>query len=595
MNKYLFLFTITPVQSFVEQARKTQDLYAGSFLLSHLCRTAGERFEKDYSGEIIFPKIRNESIPNRFIGIVNGEHSNLKNIGESLESAVRDEVVNIANDVVKQFGISKPNRFDFQIGNYFTINWLFLPFDENDYKQQYEEIESLMGAIKTVRVFKQFSDSEKGRKCSICGERNVKFYRLTEREKNISDVKSKKLFSNDVNIVKFKDYEPITLKYLQAGEGLCALCFTKRCLEKSKLSGYIAKFPSTAKIALFEVFKTLKEKDESLGNLINAGDYEPQGIFALKNNKSLEEMPDTDRKNTEALHKALKDNKIGYSPYYAVMLFDGDSMGQWLSGSKIKDGGLKNFHETLTKKLGEFAETVRKTIKEPTGVTVYAGGEDFLGFFNLNGLLDNIKLLREKFDEIVNQPLKNANFYKNELDNMTFSAGVVIAHFKTPLSEVLNWTRKVEHEAKDIDDNKDAFAMAVLKHSGEIDKAVFKWKCEGIFVADIIADIANQINTDTLSNTFIKRLNQEMLKLMDKEGIYSDDQIIKTELKRLLTRSCMRLKNESKEKFEKRRKETVQTLCGQLHNILADSKSTNNFLSLLNITDFIARQVKGEV
>ncbi len=603
MSKYLFLFTIGPVQGFVEQARKTQDLHAGSFLLSYLCKTAGVKLKSEHSAEIIFPNFDNQSNPNRFLAAVEAdEESGLKTIGEALQEAVKDEFKKIADNIINALKITtkpntKPNGFDEQIESYFTVNWLCLPFDEKNYAQQYEEIESLKGAIKTVRLFKQFPDSEKGRKCSICGERNVKFYRLAEREKNISDsdVKRKKLFSNDVHIVKFKAYDPITLKYLQSGEGLCAVCFTKRCLEKSALSGYTAKFPSTAKIALFEAFKTLKEKDGGLAGLISSDDYEPQGIFALKNNKSLEEMSKTDRENTEALHKALKDNKIGCSPYYAVMLFDGDSMGQWLSGSKIKDGMLKEFHKSLTKKLGKFAEEVRKTVKEPKGVTVYAGGEDFLGFFNLNCLLDSIKLLREKFDEIVNKPLKDADFYKNKSDDMTFSAGVVIAHFKTPLSEVLNWARKVEHEAKDIDDNKNAFAISVLKHSGEIDKAVFKWKCNGIFVTDTIANIANQINKDMLSNTFIKRLNQEMLKLMDKEGKYTDNPIIDAELKRLLTRSCMRLKNESKEDFEKRRKETVKELCGQLHNILVNSKSSGNFLSLLNITDFIARQVKGDV
>lgn len=36
MSQFLFLFTIGPVRSFIARARKTQDLYAGSFLLSHL-------------------------------------------------------------------------------------------------------------------------------------------------------------------------------------------------------------------------------------------------------------------------------------------------------------------------------------------------------------------------------------------------------------------------------------------------------------------------------------------------------------------------------------------------------------------------------
>ncbi|NTW88345.1 MAG: hypothetical protein HGB26_04300 [Desulfobulbaceae bacterium] len=32
-QQYLFLFTIGPVQSFIAQARKTRDLYAGSAIL----------------------------------------------------------------------------------------------------------------------------------------------------------------------------------------------------------------------------------------------------------------------------------------------------------------------------------------------------------------------------------------------------------------------------------------------------------------------------------------------------------------------------------------------------------------------------------
>ena len=602
MNKHLFLFTITPVQSFVEQSRKTQDLYAGSFLLSYLCKTAGKKLDSANSAKIIFPNFDNQSNPNRFLAVVEAdENAELKTIGEALQEAVEDEFKKIAKSVIDNLKVDKPNGVDEQIESYFTVNWLFLPFDEKDYKQRYAEIESLMGAIKTVRVFKQFSDSEKGRKCSICGERNVKFYRLTEKEKNANYVKRKKLFSNHVHIVEFEDYEPIILKYLQSGEGLCAVCFTKRCLEKSGLSDYNPNFPSTAKIALFGAFDKLKKKDNSIGNQIDSDNYEPQGIFALKNNKRLEDiddfksLPKKKVENTQKLYDALKDNDIHYSPYYAVMLFDGDNMGEWLSGDRIKKDRLKEFYEKLTRKLGEFADSVRNIIKDPMGVTVYAGGEDFLGFFNLNHLLGGMKMLRKKFDEKVNQPLKSEGFFLFDSSNMTFSAGVVIAHIKTPLSEVLNWARKMEKMAKEIDDNKDAFAIAVLKHSGEIEKTAFRWRYNGQFVTDIVSTIVSGIKSDTLSNTFIKKLNQEMLRLTDKDGKYTENHIITTELKRLLSRSCMKTKDESKGDFEKRKEEMVSKLTEWLSVILTESKNMDNFLSFLNITDFNARQIKGEV
>jgi CRISPR-associated protein Cmr2 len=49
----LLLFTIGPVQSFISQARKTQDLYAGSKLLSVLI---GEAIKFVGEDNMIFPK-----------------------------------------------------------------------------------------------------------------------------------------------------------------------------------------------------------------------------------------------------------------------------------------------------------------------------------------------------------------------------------------------------------------------------------------------------------------------------------------------------------------------------------------------------------
>lgn len=591
MSQYLFLFTITPVQGFVAQARKTQDLYAGSFMLSHLCSVAANKARKDWNAEIIFPDIQNSSVPNRFVAIFTAEENKLHEIGNDIQQAVEDEIKRIAYTIITTLKISKPPGFDDQINSYFTINWLFVPYEEANYEDCYRELESLMGAIKTVRSFKQYPDSERGRKCSICGERNVKFYRMTKEEKEESKLKALKLFSKDVYIIGNSDYKTLPPRYLQAGEGLCALCFTKRALDSSDIPGYEALFPSTARIALFEAFKQLKDKQPDLEKIINSNKYEPQAIFALKNNKSLDEfqeLSENEKKNTEELYKALEKYNITYSPYYGVMLFDGDSMGEWLSGNKIKKGQLKQFHNALTKRLGEFATSVRETIKEPLGVTVYAGGEDFLGFFNLNYLFEGMKLLRKKFDEMVNKPLKD--FYADNAYDMTFSAGIVIAHIKTPLSEVLNWARKMEHEAKEID-NKDAFAISVLKHSGEIKKSVFKWKTSNEFVIDLMLKLILEINTDRLSNTFINKLNKEMDRLLDITGNYEEDLIIKAELKRLLQRSCIKTEEETKDEFQYRKNNIINEL--RLNDLLINSISTRNFLDLLNIADFISREIRS--
>jgi len=56
---YLSLFQIGPVQEFIQTARKTQDFWSGSFLLSYLnSRAIAAYGEKD----IIFPKIEGSKI-----------------------------------------------------------------------------------------------------------------------------------------------------------------------------------------------------------------------------------------------------------------------------------------------------------------------------------------------------------------------------------------------------------------------------------------------------------------------------------------------------------------------------------------------------
>jgi len=589
MDKHMFLFTITPVQSLVEQARKTQDLYAGSFLLSHLCKTAIKNLPEN--SDVIFPERSNQSIPNRFLAIIKHDVNRLKILGDMIQKSVQDEINRISNLILERQNLLKPKGYDEQIKSYFSINWVIIPFDENNYHERYKEIESLMGAIKPVRVFEQFSEIEKGRKCSICGERNVKFYRMNEKE-NETSIKKTKLFSEDVYIVSHKDYSKIAPRYLKSGEGLCAICFMKRCLEEARIENYKADFPSTSKIALFDALKQLCEKCPDLRSLIDSNKYEPQVIFALKNRRSLDEFIDLteeEKKNTSDIYKSLMDNEIAFSPYYSVMLFDGDDMGKWLSGEFIEKKCLEDFHKKLTKKLGEFANYVREEITYPKGVTVYAGGEDFLGFFNLTNFMESIQILRQKFDEIVNQELKE--FYMDKNRDMTFSAGIVVTHFKTPLAEVLNMAREMEEEAKNIDDGKDAFAIAVLKHSGEIEKAICKWKIDRDFLTNTLSLIIQEIISDRLSNTFVKKFNQVMMKLMDEQGSFTEDTLVKTEFIRLLNRSFIKQSFENKNDYEKRRKETMERL--KLDKLYIRSKNLWNFLSLLNIVDFISRQIKG--
>lgn len=54
-DKYLLNVSITPVQEFIAEARKTRDLWIGSYVLSFITFKALEPFIKNSACEIIYP------------------------------------------------------------------------------------------------------------------------------------------------------------------------------------------------------------------------------------------------------------------------------------------------------------------------------------------------------------------------------------------------------------------------------------------------------------------------------------------------------------------------------------------------------------
>ena len=83
----------------------------------------------------------------------------------------------------------------------------------------------------------------------------------------------------------------------------------------------------------------------------------------------------------------------------------------------------------------------------------------------------------------------------------------------------------------------------------------------------------------------------EFRRLMDEKGKYKEEDIVKTEMKRLVERSCMmkRGEGETKRDFKKKKKQAIADLTEELDRLYTNSKSLDNFLSSLEIADFIKR------
>jgi CRISPR-associated protein Cmr2 len=602
MNQYLFIFTLSPVQSFIAQARKTQDLYTGSYILSALIKAGVAEFDDE---SVIFPsaKLLKEnkyaSAPNRFIAVWEGEEASLKAKGEQVENRVRDRFMEMANDTLGN--LQRPKGFDQQIAQHLSIYWAFEPVEE-DYASAYKKLETQLASVKNVRPFTQYnyngSLGEKGRKCSLDGERNALFF----KDRIVDGKKRKPFFVEENGAILLSGPKSANLNF---GEGLSAISYLKR-FYKHGGDG----FPSTAEVALLEDEEALDDEGKKyLGYLkrvfhpdeisrlclelttdknikginikngeANSPDWQTQFDFqaCFEENLTQKNFPVKNQLQLlqqlqEQLRSSLK------TKYYALVMFDGDKMGKYLG--ELAASGMEA-HKKFSEKLSRFAVSASQYVdKDNRGRAVYAGGDDFLGFLNINHLFEVMQHLRESFAKEVGRDL-------------TFSAGVVIAHYKFPLSEVLKTVRAVEKKAKKAGE-RNAFCISTMKHSGEIQEAVFKWgkgNENWLALHHIINALTVKPDEDAaFSNTFIQNLTIELSRLGGVEKDFSGDELVKAEIKRLVNRSR---NEETTDTQANRMINNVELLWDAFYERTKGAKRVQNFIHALQIADFISRKTR---
>jgi CRISPR-associated protein Cmr2 len=391
MKSYLFTLTISPVQSFIAQARKSQDLFAGSEILSQLMGKVLETFTEK---ERIFPQDE-KAVSNKIV--VKLVDKDPIEIGEKLEKLVRDELYRIGSKTLLSFqGVSINMQFfqehiQTQLCEFFQVFWVAV-----DYQEGYVKLEKNLGAIKNLRQFHQLPQ-ESGQKCSLCGERNGLFYNNDKPPRYIIK-----------NAIRIQDAR------IQDNETLCAVCFTKRNYKQN------GSFPSLADIVTFD------RKDK-----LNGQDAE-----------------------------AFLDANPSEKKHYALLHFDVDSLGKTLSGLVMQ--GQKD----LSTVLGDFAQKVgSEVLTSQKGRTVYAGGDDFLGFVNLASVFVVMQKIKDAFGEA-----KASLPYA-----LTFSTSIVIAHYKTPLHKVLDYSRELLEESKNHFDDKNGLGIMVMSSNAVISKTICRY------------------------------------------------------------------------------------------------------------------------
>lgn len=255
-----------------------------------------------------------------------------------------------------------------------------------------------------------------------------------------------------------------------------------------------------------------------------------------------------DKKKKSAAREIFKRHKVkDIHKYYAVLMMDGDKMGKLINGETLGaswqnvlhpdlaerlkgdfDSDYKEFwhrwqdkkrfvspavHAAISEALGDFSLfTVPAIMKKYHGHLLYAGGDDVCAILPVSTVLDAAREIAGAYGKgfmfttsnsttiQVSQTWKpecgKLGLHLGEGENISISAGIMIAYHKKPLGRVISRTHKLLDMAKK-EGGRNAFVLELDKRSGggRIFQAKWHERQEGVTMLDHFLATANALKT----------------------------------------------------------------------------------------------------
>lgn len=559
---YLAIFQIGPVQEFIQTAKKITDYWSGSFLLSYFCANAVHIIGED---QVIFPSVNKNrlyvqadkplpwlkpddetlrpSLPNRLLCRLTAQSD--EEVSEKLAAArtkVRDRWKEVQEIIWKNLPDQVKNShlikqiWDRQVLHPLEILyvWKVWSGEDQDYSQEYQEIEALMGARKASRWFGE-EKPEPGHKCSLCGERQA-----LHSNKGAWRSEIRQEWKTKMRAAK----EGLRYRFRQ-GETLCAICTVKR-LAPYLVFGKTLDTPSTSTVAMGAVVKKILGKKDNPIFLKKIEEFrkkvrtaakdadEPSESDPLPLNEAAEGLLDMDgdwfypefySKLSNDLHKKPKSTasikaadearenllkawetkaseKLRPWKYYAVLAADGDNLGKALGSVKSENG-----HRVLSAALAAFSQehAIKVLERRHLGYVVYFGGDEGAAFLALEDLFKALRLLRKSWEDNVVPAFKA---HSPAADAPTLSMGAVVAHHQRGLRGVIRRAQEALVRAKDEIHKKDGFCVILDRRSGGTISCRSKWLLDGLDVPDLLDRLVTAYREGVLSSGWVHDLQQ---------------------------------------------------------------------------------------
>lgn len=539
---YLMKLSFGPVQDFIASARKLEDLWAGSDILSQIMEAVLKELKENYQAEIIYPYLPDENdrvnCPNILLCQINDSDLDLKDLADKLAKKASDALNEIVSTQIEN--ATKPDKFrlfkhqiEEQTNKFLQIAWACQGLDqESEVDSQIRELDATFDAVKRTR---QFAKAEaKGVKCTLQTNLSVLF----PQGRSYSDSAAREFWSEGLkNCFKGNAIKYIKIIRTRKGERFSSIGLAKRLYRRG--NSLESPFPSTYSVATakwradvltrldklkecldtfydkvkeasedptLNIFKThrscIPQLKQDASGYLDIVEWEPQVLLETDSIEPLKKDPLASvRKN---LHQAAKELNLGPPPgHYALLLADGDSMGELVDSQPLPQ------RTELSQKLWEFAsEAIGKT-KGLYGRMIYAGGDDLMAVVPVENALSLACQWRNAY-------CQHMSSYDQVSVRATLSVALMVAPIDYPLNRLL---QRAEHTLKFAakDQDKDSLAIDLYKGTSlaasvvlptEYARNGFKWD-----LASFSQDGRENRSIRSMSAKSLYDLNKDLLDL----------------------------------------------------------------------------------
>jgi CRISPR-associated protein Cmr2 len=490
MATYLLTLSLGPVQSLIETARRTRDLWCGSWLLSEAARAAALALHRAGS-TLIFPYPEDperdlqpqdepQDDPKALANISNILRAQVEAAPEQVDAlcaqarkAARDRLADLcarARDGVKRLPFHQ-DLWEDQRWDILESYAAWTPIEDGDYAGASKRLAGLLAARKATRDFLPAAVEPDGRPG----------YGIP---KSSLDAARESVIDLDRKGREGPRYRTALRRLgLGTGEQLDALGVAKR------RAGDPEQFTAYSRVAAEPWLQTLTEEQRQrlrtayeplvacelatrvCGNqeAYVALPYDGQLVydFRLANALAAQDLTEEDESALRLLEKSLKavcketdggGRPVGKPvPYAVVLKADGDRMGKLLSQAKQSADS-----QGISLALHGFASEVRGIVRDHRGHAIYSGGDDVLALVPLTSAVACADALRRAFAEAMAGSAGALGLPESEWP--TLSVGLGIGHVMEPLGGLRARADAAERAAKgnELSDGEQRNALAIV-------------------------------------------------------------------------------------------------------------------------------------